>query len=484
MCPNCGQQFSQCNCPSNECVPCSRDKLCPIKLDASCIIYHIDGDDDIATKLTCLGLSNYSTLEQILEKIDDYVCNSVNIPITVNETFTAKMTANGAANHTLKTDVKVSDDDDNSLEIRPDGLFVPATQAVEVDPPPTPTLQEVTDAGHVTTRTDIQVGRLGINVSPSYPLHVTTATGVFVFDGQRLALHDSLNTRNTLIGDSSGSTLDPTDSFNVALGFFALGTATTSRSVAIGNSALQHVSGDGNTAIGYQSLFLTDFDSNVAVGASSGVANYGQKNVSIGSQAGNASIVSITTIPNSEIQVGTSSYSGSGITALITDNFLSIGQSYPFRIDLNGNRPEPYQTIGALFFYAVGVVDDANTITLRTGAFTSQGTGTSDITLFTKQDNSITIGFNTTTTASNQIRLGNTDHELLTLHNFTVDLTVAPTSTRLGRLIHDGTNYVYEKYTMLQFERDGLTPYPGRQIYNLSTNKTQTWDGTAWQDHW
>lgn len=159
MCSNCGQSDVQCTCPSNTCVPCSQEKMCPIKLDASCVIYHILGDDDEATKLTCLGLPNYTTVEEILEKIDDLICGNLNIPITTEETFTTIITASGAANHHLKTDVKVSADDDNIVEIRPDGLYVPTPAIPEI--PDSPTLV-ATDSATIDFTTS---GTLGHNLT-------------------------------------------------------------------------------------------------------------------------------------------------------------------------------------------------------------------------------------------------------------------------------------------------------------------------------
>lgn len=126
MCEICGQpNYIKCNCSVAEpfCTPCDKSRDCAIKIDSSCVIYHMD--DSLPSRLECINLPNLSTVESILEAIDSLICNKANIPITVTETFTAKMTANGPANHTLKTDVKVSEDTGNTIEVRPDGLYTP-----------------------------------------------------------------------------------------------------------------------------------------------------------------------------------------------------------------------------------------------------------------------------------------------------------------------------------------------------------------------
>lgn len=54
------------------CSPCSSNTgQCPIKLDASCILYH--KDMNTASLLTGLGLPNGSTVQLILETIDTYI---------------------------------------------------------------------------------------------------------------------------------------------------------------------------------------------------------------------------------------------------------------------------------------------------------------------------------------------------------------------------------------------------------------------------
>lgn len=81
MCNNCGlppwmctcktAYYSQspCGCPK----PCGcSNGICPIKLDASCIIYHKNGSE-ISELLEGLELQNGATLELILETIDDYI---------------------------------------------------------------------------------------------------------------------------------------------------------------------------------------------------------------------------------------------------------------------------------------------------------------------------------------------------------------------------------------------------------------------------
>lgn len=162
MCQTCGVPISvQCDCPS----PYGTGPKCTAKIDASCVIYHIDCANDAPSQLTCLGLPNCSSVESILEAIDRLVCNNLNIPITVTETFTSKMTASGQAGHTLKTDVKVSDDSGNSMEIRPDGLFTPANSETTFVANDSTTIDFTTSGTHGHTLTGaVKISATGGNI--------------------------------------------------------------------------------------------------------------------------------------------------------------------------------------------------------------------------------------------------------------------------------------------------------------------------------
>lgn len=59
------------NCFTVPCDPCLNPPSCPLQLDASCVSYHLYNMDK--TRLKTLGLSNKSTLELILETIDDKI---------------------------------------------------------------------------------------------------------------------------------------------------------------------------------------------------------------------------------------------------------------------------------------------------------------------------------------------------------------------------------------------------------------------------
>lgn len=520
-----------CDCPNNDCVPCSRDKNCPITLDASCVFYHIDGDDDLPSQLTCLNLPNHTSAQDIFERLDDIVCNVSNIPISVLETFTAKMTATGPANHTLKTDVKVSDDNGNVIEIRPDGLFVPdnnaTTPLVANDSStidfttsgteghtltgvvkfsttsgnittsngtgvytPLQTLQVVTDAGHTSTRTDVQLGGLGIGGAPSNLLDIfgpvddtTTFGGKFSFNGTNIVLRDTAKNPNLLIGFSSGTNLSES-SDNIGFGAFALNLITGDDNIGIGRSVMSSA-GDisRNTVIGKGAFSLSNGNDNVAIGYLAGAAVFGDSNISIGSNTNTAAAIAAITVDNSEIVLNTSRISGADIASLITTYSLTTGTRYAMSLSFTGTPPAPVDSDNP-FVYANATVINSNTLEFDRSPFTTQGTGTFVLTYYNQQDNSIAIGFNMGTASSNQIRIGNSSHTLFSLNNFTVNLTVAPANSYMGTLIHDGTNYKYQRYTMTTTQRNALVPYEGQEIYNLTTHKNQTWDGTTWQDHW
>jgi len=135
-------------------------------LDFKCVIYHKDNNE--ISQLTALGLSNGSTLELIIEAIDDqleqlnvpdwslpylrasYLINSlqqfgeavddefadiqsqvtalgvlINTAIVANDSATIDFTTSGTLNHTITASVKVSATAGNTLQALGDGLFVP-----------------------------------------------------------------------------------------------------------------------------------------------------------------------------------------------------------------------------------------------------------------------------------------------------------------------------------------------------------------------
>ncbi len=134
MCSICGQpDYLRCNCESAQpfCDQCADDTRCGQKIDADCIIYNFETDQP--SQLTCLGINNGTTLKEILEVIDDLICNSFNIPFLPVDTESIEWTAGGPAGHKPKADVIVSPDVENGLIIRENGLFAINDGKVKVD---------------------------------------------------------------------------------------------------------------------------------------------------------------------------------------------------------------------------------------------------------------------------------------------------------------------------------------------------------------
>lgn len=104
------------------CQDCGDDYRCLDKLDSLCVIYH-QRDVTLPTKLENLGLPSGSTLEVILEAIDDLIGTQFNIPLTVVDSSSVNLTSSGAAGHTLKADVLVSATAGNTLQVNSDGLY-------------------------------------------------------------------------------------------------------------------------------------------------------------------------------------------------------------------------------------------------------------------------------------------------------------------------------------------------------------------------
>lgn len=134
MCNICGQpDYLRCNCVSAQpyCDQCADDTRCTSKMDAQCVIYHFETDQP--SQLTCLGINNGASLEEILEAIDDLVCNSFNIPFQPVNSDSISWTPGGPAGHKPKADVIISPDVDNGLILRENGLFAVGDGKVKVD---------------------------------------------------------------------------------------------------------------------------------------------------------------------------------------------------------------------------------------------------------------------------------------------------------------------------------------------------------------
>lgn len=134
MCTICGQpDYLRCNCQSAQpfCDQCAEDTRCGQVMDAQCIIYHYDTQQP--SQLTCLGIQNGASLEDILEAIDDLVCNSFNIPFEPEDTESIVWTPGGPSGHKPKADVRISPDEDNGLVLRENGLFAVGDGKVKVD---------------------------------------------------------------------------------------------------------------------------------------------------------------------------------------------------------------------------------------------------------------------------------------------------------------------------------------------------------------
>jgi hypothetical protein len=138
MCDICGSpNYLRCNCQSSQpfCDQCAEDSVCVEKIDSSCVIYHF-GNPSAPSKLTCLGMPNGSTAEQIFERIDQLVCSQFNFPLIAVQTESIHLTLSGLANHTIEADLNISSQPGNAIQLFSDGVYVASsgeTFKVKVD---------------------------------------------------------------------------------------------------------------------------------------------------------------------------------------------------------------------------------------------------------------------------------------------------------------------------------------------------------------
>ena len=124
MCAICGiPNVLPCNCQSQQpfCDQCADDTKCFQEMDSQCVIYH--QNTQVPTKLTCLGMPNGSSVEAILEKIDQFVCSAFNTPLIAVDSPSIDFSQSGNAGHTFTADVNISTQAGNILSILSDGLY-------------------------------------------------------------------------------------------------------------------------------------------------------------------------------------------------------------------------------------------------------------------------------------------------------------------------------------------------------------------------
>jgi hypothetical protein len=286
---------------------------------------------------------------------------------------------------------------------------------------------------HIHTFTD----SVGIGAAPTTIFDVTHNDAALRFDGVRLTLYDDVTDDNLLIGRSTGGT--NLTSENIGVGALALKNVTGASNIAIGVGNLSSFGTAGsNVAIGNRALQLSNGSDNTAVGHFAGVTTFGDSNTVIGYVATAAALTNNTNINNSEIVIGTNTYSGAQTTSWITANTLVVGQRYPVLIRFNGTIPSPFTSATT---YANAGIINSSTVQLDIDLFTSQGTSTTTFSLYNKQHNSIAIGTAAHTDSSNQISIGNSANTALKANNLAVDISTAPSNGDV--LIYNSTSGMY-----------------------------------------
>jgi hypothetical protein len=272
---------------------------------------------------------------------------------------------------------------------------------------------------------------LGIGGVPTMKLSVFASPGYMGFDGHGLRIGDAASSANVIIGLGSGTALrSGTDRENIAIGSGAMETAMGGSNTVVGTNAARYGGGSGNVAIGYNSFQNDTHNSNTTIGYAAGVGNCGDSNVAIGANSGNFSQVSQGSLNNTEAILGGTgqfSFSGPSVSAFLAANpSLIPAQEYTFLLTFEGVAPEPYNTAGVHSFIARGLLTSTSSIAFYGLPFTSQGTGTTTIGYLSRQSNSIAIGSNVRSDASNQIRIGNSFNDLLVINQFRVNIVDPP----------------------------------------------------------
>jgi hypothetical protein len=246
------------------------------------------------------------------------------------------------------------------------------------------------------------------------------------FNGAQLNIRDSFS-NGILIGASAGQFISSSNTDIIAIGLNSqrlIGAG--SANVSVGDGSLNGVTGNRNTAMGSNALATTDSSDNTAIGYNANVIAYGGRNTAIGSGTSTFQQLYTANLNNTVIVINTKKIGGASVASFIAGAGLTVGQKYSMKIIFNGTAPAPFFPTTTLYIQMT--VSNSDTLTMNQPAYTSQGSGNFDLYVYTKQNNSIAIGYSAATTGSNQIALGNGTDSTLMVNKFITDISLQPTS--------------------------------------------------------
>jgi hypothetical protein len=104
------------------CLECAEQaEKCIHKFRAECVFYNFDNDHP--SELNNLGIKNKTSVAQILETIDEFIGNKLEISLALVNSSTVGLTRPTGAK-SLKADVKVSGQAGNQIQVKSDGLYI------------------------------------------------------------------------------------------------------------------------------------------------------------------------------------------------------------------------------------------------------------------------------------------------------------------------------------------------------------------------
>ena len=251
--------------------------------------------------------------------------------------------------------------------------------------------------------------------------------------------------------------------FNTFYGYLAgygasKATTTGGYNVGIGYEALKvFTSGAGNVGIGKNAgSGITTGSNNVVIGSDAfDVASTASGNVAIGKQAGE----SITSgLYNTCIN-----YSGAKIT---TGGFNTAIGFYA-----NGEGEA-----GANYSVCIGYNAGGSATELDDNIFIGRSAGSTNT-----YSRVIGIGLNSTPTANNQIRIGSSDYDHVSIPTKASVGTGAPAASAALEVSSTTGGLLLPRMTTAQRDAIG-SPAAGLMIFNTTTSKFQGYDGSTWVD--
>lgn len=120
-------------CPPSPPIPCPDECEIPLYTHEQCTYQTTDCVNYTGEDNECIGISKDDTLTSVINDLSVYIKETLSRLTAVDEGITI-LPVDDDCDDKATIQVNISDDEDNQIELRPDGYYVPKPETVEPDP--------------------------------------------------------------------------------------------------------------------------------------------------------------------------------------------------------------------------------------------------------------------------------------------------------------------------------------------------------------